>query len=149
MNQYRISLFPERSKTEEVFIEDSLDTVKSVAQIYNQNALKAANRKWIQLETVTIEQDTIRFVLASEAWLEFPTKAIRSFISMLAKYEPYRSLITPSGRLFKGDSEFMENKAAEQELLDGEVLIEVIKLFFPKTEESRKKIEKIREILKG
>lgn len=149
MNRYLITLFPEKAKTVNISIKDSLKTVLDVAETYNQNAKRAANKKWIEMESIKLNKDTISFILASDAWLEFPTKAIKGFITELAKLEPYRSLITSNGRLFKGDFEHIEETAEDRVLSDEETLIEVTKLFFRKTEENRKKIEAIKNILGG
>ena len=70
--------------------------------------------------------------------LQFPTKAIRSFITQLSKIPPYSGLITSSGRLFKGEFELIEDEVIEQELSDEQTLIEVTKLFFRETEENIK-----------
>lgn len=135
---------------ENIFIEDSSETVLQVAETYNKDSRRAANKKWIEIGSINLDKDTISFVLASDSWLQFPTKAIKGFISMLAKYEPYKSLITPSGRLFKGEFEFIEDEVVEeQELSDEETLLEVTKLFFRQTEENRRKIDAIKQVLGG
>lgn len=150
MNRFDITLFPEKARTEDLFLEDSLETVRRVAEAYNLEARRAANKKWIETESIRIQKDSIRFVLASELWLNFPTKAIKGYIAMLAKEEPYTSLITPSGRLFRGESEFLEEKPAEQQALsDEEALIETIKLFYRPTQENQQKIAAIKKILGG
>lgn len=151
MNRYKIMLYPEKSKTSDINLEETFDTVYSIADGYSSKGKLAANRKWIDLATIEIKKDIISFELVSDAWLEFPTKAIRQFISDLSKTEQYRGLITSSGRLFKGESEIIEDTASidEKELSDEECLLEVTKLFFRENPENRKKINTIKAILGG
>lgn len=149
MNRFNIKLYPEKSKTQDIDLEPTLPTVKRIASVYSEDGRRAANKKWIEDESIHIEKDLIEFILASDAWLQFPTKAIRGFISQLSKESPYDGLITSSGRLFKGESELIEEEVTEQELSDEQTLIEVTKLFFRETEENRIKINQIKQILGG
>ena len=149
MNRFNIKLYPEMSKTEDINLEPTLTTVKRTATEFSENGRRATNRKWIEEDTIRIDKDVIQFVLVSDAWLQFPTKAIRGFISQLSKIPPYNDLITSSGRLFKGESELIEEEIEEQELSDEQTLIEVTKLFFRETEENRNKINQIKMILGG
>lgn len=149
MNRFKIRLYPEKSKVEDVNLENTLTTVRSVAREYSEDGKRATNRKWIEDNTIFVQKDTIEFILASDSWLKYPTKAIRSFISKLSKVPPYTELITPNGRLFKGESELLEEEITEYELSDELTLIEVTKLFFRETEENRKKIGQIKNILGG
>jgi hypothetical protein len=149
MNRFKIKLYPEKSKTDEINLEDTLLLVKDVAKEYSSDGKRASNRKWIEDDSITICNDTIEFILASDAWLEFPTKAIRNFISKLSKHSPYSELVTASGRVFKGESEYLEEEINEVELSDEQTLIEVTKLFFRENEENRRKIDMIKRILGG
>jgi hypothetical protein len=155
MYQFRIRLYPELLKTREnLHLDSSLEDVKKIAEDYNDSGMKAVNKKEIEVETIEIKNgDTIEFVLTSEAWLQFPTKAIRSFISKLSKMKPYSDLITPNGRLFRGEFEFLENanddSNLQRELSDEETLVEVTRLFFRETEENRNKINLIKKVLGG
>lgn len=79
-----------------------------------------------------------------------PTKALRGFISKLSKTPEYSKLITASGRLFRGDAEYLEEKSIDAEdLSDEEILIAVTKLFFRENEDNRRKINAIRELIGG
>lgn len=157
MYQFRIRLYPELQKTREnLYLDSSIEDVKKIAKSYNCSGEKAANKKKIQIETIQIENgDTIQFVLESEAWLQFPTKAVRGFISKLSKVKPYCDLITENGRLFKGESENLEvtkdtiNSDIKENLTDEEALIEVTRLFFRETADNRNKIQLIKRILGG
>lgn len=149
MHSYQITLYPALTKPE-VSIADSLEIVLRVAEEYNMNVRRAINKKTIDTTSITVEKNAICFILESDTWLEFPTKAIRGFISMLSKCEPYSSLKTRSGRLFKGESQFIENAAQKKrDFSDEEALLEVTKLFFRQTEENRRKINDIKKILGG
>lgn len=150
MHKYHIWLWPEKGKTETIHLESTKKTVLQVADAYSNAGKKAANRKWIEDGSVAINGDCIKLILCSDAWLNVPTKALRGFISMLSKTPEYKDLITSSGRLFKGESEYIpEGEVLEEELSDEQILIEVTKLFFRENEENRKKINAIREILGG
>ena len=149
MNRYKIILYPEKAKSEDINLEETRAIVTNAASLYSEKGKRAANTKWIDLESIEIVKDEISFILVSDAWLEFPTKAIRQFISDLSKTTQYSKLITSSGRLFKGKSELIEDDTEIDELSDESCLIEVIKLFFRETEENRKKINAIKKILGG
>ena len=150
MYQFRIRLYPLNTR-ENLHLESSLKDLKKIAGEYNNSGMKAVNKKEIGIETLEIKNgDIIEFILASDAWLQFPTKAIRSFISKLSKIKPYSDLITPNGRLFKGESEFLKDSYDDSnELSDEEALVEVTRLFFRETEENRNKINLIKKILGG
>ena len=148
MNRFKIRLWPEKAKTEKINLEDTSELVTHIADIYSDEGRRAANRKWIEKDSIKINGDCIELVLCSETWLNFPTKALRSFISKLSKTPEYKGLITTGGRLFKGESEYLEEDILEEDLSDEQVLIEVTKLFFRETEENRKKINKIKEIIR-
>jgi len=153
--RFRIRLYPELLKTREnLHLDSTIEDVKEIAEDYNVSGMKAVNKKEIETKTLEIKNgDTIEFVLASDAWLQFPTKAVRSFISRLSKIKPYSDLITPNGRLFKGEFEFLENanedSNLQKELTDEEALVEVTRLFFRETEENRNKINLVKKVLGG
>lgn len=149
MNRFKIRLWPEKAKTEKINLEQTIELVTHIADEYSDEGRRAANRKWIEKDSVKITGDCIELILCSETWLNFPTKALRSFISKLSKTSDYQGLITTSGRLFKGESDYLEEDIVEEELSDEQVLIEVTKLFFRETEENRRKINAIRAIVRG
>lgn len=155
MYRFRIRLYPELLKTRDnLHLDSSLEDVKKKAEDFNDAGMKAANKKKIETETIKIINGaTIEFVLASDAWLQFPTKAVRSFISKLSKINPYSDLITPNGRLFKGESEILENVNddlnLQTELTDEETIVAVTRLFFRETEGNRNKINLIKRVLGG
>lgn len=149
MNRFKIRLWPEKARTEKINLEPTIEIVTRIAKDYSDEGRRAANRKWIEENSVKITRDCIELILCSEAWLNFPTKALRVFISKLSKTSEYNGLITAGGRLFKGDSEYLEEDVLEEELSDEQVLIAVTKLFFRETEENRKKINAIKDIIGG
>lgn len=153
--RYKIKLYPQLLKTREgIDLNCSLETVKEIAESYNKNAVIATNGKRINTEEITVENgNTIVLILESEVWLQYPTKALHSFISKLAKVSPFTELITSNGRLFRGEFEFLESEETENKnektLSDEETLILVTQLFFRETQENRKKIDDIKKILGG
>lgn len=149
MHRFKVKLWPEKAKIEKINLEQTIETVTSIADEYSDEGRRATNRKWIEQDSIKITGDCIELILCSEAWLNFPTKALRGFISKLSKSSEYNGLITTSGRLFKGESEYLEEDILEEELTDEQVLIAVTKLFFRETEENRKKINQIKEIIGG
>ncbi|MDO9493809.1 hypothetical protein [Acetobacterium sp.] len=156
MYRYQIRLYPELLKNREgLKLDPTLDLVKEIAKDYTIAGMKAANKKGIEEDTIEIKNgNTLQFILVSEAWLKFPTKAIRNFISKLSKIEPYNGLITPNGRLFKGESEFLGEDILDivdekLKLTDERALIEIIRLFFRETEGNRKTINMLKEIVGG
>lgn len=97
----------------------------------------------------SVKEIILELILCSETWLNFPTKALRGFISKLSRTGEYEPLITENGRLFKGDSEHIENNITNEELTDEEAIIELVKLFHRENEVNRAKINAIKEILGG
>ena len=149
MYRYQVKLWPEKAKAESVNLEPTLNTVLAIATEYSNEAQRATNRKWIEEESISIFKDCIELILCSESWLNFPTKALRAFISRLSKTPEYARLITDSGRLFKGNAVFLQQTIMQESLSDEETLIAVTKLFFRKNEDSRKKINAIKAIIGG
>lgn len=143
---FRIRLWPEKAKTEKINLEYTLDLVSRIAEEYSDEGRRAANRKWIEKDSVKISGDCIELILCSDAWLNYLTKALRSFISKLSRTSEYKGLITSRGRLFQGESQYLEENICDEELSDEEVLIEIVKLFFRETKENRKRINLIKEI---
>lgn len=160
MYRFMIELYPLLLSTREgLDLTPTLEEVKEIAKAYTLAGEKASNKKGIEQDSIKVKNGNIlEFILYSEGWLAFPTKALRSFISNISKIEPYKGLITPNGRLFKGESKFLGSNILEDEvsedteeleLNDEQIFIEVSRLFFRETEENRKKIIKIKEIIKG
>lgn len=150
MNRYKIRLWPEKSKSEKINLEATVNTVLEIATEYSVEGRRATNRKWIEQNSIVINGDCIELILCSETWLNVPTKALRGFISKLSKTPEYSKLITASGRLFRGDAEYLEEKSIDAEdLSDEEILIAVTKLFFRENEDNRRKINAIRELIGG
>lgn len=153
--RYYVKLYPELLKTRDgLDLSTTLEEVRKTAEMYNTVGVTAANRKSIEMDSIRIENgNTLELILESDAWLQFPTKALRYFISKLSKTYPYSALITNNGRLFKGESMVLEQKekdiTEEQQISDEEALIAVTRLFFRENEENREKINKIKDVLRG
>lgn len=149
MFRYRVKLWPEKARSTTVNLEPTIEVVLAIAEEYNDEGRRASNRKWIEDGSIEIHGDSIELILCSETWLNFPTKALRGFISKLSRTGEYEPLITESGRLFKGDSEHIENNTTNEELTDEEAIIEIVKLFHRENDENRRKIDAIKSILGG
>lgn len=147
MFRYRIRLFPVRAVGTPVDLTPTLPRVQRAAEEFTLRGMRAANRKRIDVNSINIQRDMISLELYSDAWLGTPVKAIRSFISSLAREPEYRELITSSGRLFKGDSEEINEPEEPEELSDEQALIRVVQLFCRDSRESRIKIDEIKTIL--
>ena len=149
MFRYRVKLWPEKARSTTINLEPTIEVVLAVAEEYNDEGRRASNHKWIEDGSIAIHGDSIELILCSETWLNFPTKALRGFISKLSRTGEYEPLITESGRLFKGDSEHIENNTTDEELTDEEAIIEIVKLFHRENAENRRKIDAIKAILGG
>lgn len=153
MYKFEVKLYPELLKNRELLELSTadLENIFKIAENYNSVCKNAPNKKIIDLESLKIEDsNTIVFVLSSEQFLQFPTKAVRYFISNLSKIKPFKNLITPNGRLFKGESNLLENDFTEQNQhlnTDEEIFIALSKLFFRNTDKNREIIKKIKNIL--
>lgn len=153
MYRYKVKLYPELAKMRAgVNLCDYRDIIDKTVKEFNAASVIAANKKSIEDGTVSVATDYIELIIYSENWMEFPTKGLRGFIVRLSKVEPFKSMITENGRLFRGESEFLEDKNAEEtsqvaELTDEEMMIELVKIFNRKSTENEKIKNQIREIL--
>lgn len=153
MYKYNIKLYPEAIKKRDgLDLSSTKEKIREIAELFNVASDKVDNKKVIIVESLHIVGDTIEFDMYSDCWLEFPTRALRFFISRVARLEEYIPLITDNGRLFKGDSRYIEeviNDEGKKEvcLSEEELMIELVKLFHRKTAENKITINKIRRIM--
>ncbi len=152
--RYDIKLYPEAVKKRDgLDLSCTIGALREIAGMFNTVSSKVDNKKFIEVESLCIVGDTIMLSLYSVKWLEFPTRALRFFISKVAKLTEYIPLITDNGRLFKGESiyiaEEQENNMVQEikHLTDEELMIEMVKIFNRKTSENRMIIDKIKKIL--
>lgn len=156
MYKYRVKFYPELLKQREgLNLEPTYNEVKAAAVIYSDAGEKSKVKKGIDISTLEVRKDYIQFVLFCEVWLQQPTRSCKYFVQQLCKIELYRSLVNTSGRLFRGEFEYIGDDTLsvddveKEKLSDEQTLIEVTRLFFRETQESREKIEKIKTILGG
>lgn len=157
MYKYIVKFYPELLKQREgLNLKPTYNEVKDAAVIYSNAGEKSKVKKGIDISTLEVGKDYIQFVLFCEVWLQQPTRSCKYFVQQLCKVEPYKNLINTSGRLFRGESEYIGDNdtlsvddVEKDKLSDEEALIEVTRLFFRETKENREKIEKIKDILGG
>lgn len=156
MYKYRIRFYPELLKDREgLELERTYDDVKDAAIFYSDAGGKSKVKKGIDIQSLIVGKDYIEFTLFCEVWLQQPTRSCKYFVQQLCKIDPYKSLVNTSGRLFRGESEYIggitENKddTEKEALTDEQTLIEVTRLFFRENGENRKKINLIKNILGG
>lgn len=152
MYTYEVKLIPESIKKRAgLNLNSTLDDIEKVVREFNSVAQNASNPK--KILAVEVENgNIIKVILQSKMWFEYPIKALRGFISKLSKISPYSELMTASGRLFKGESVFLEETEVspakvDTNMSDEEILNALVKLFFRENDENRAKIEKIKKIL--
>lgn len=152
MYRYQIKLYPELlSQREGINLESTFDEVRAAAIVYSEAGEKSRVKKGIELNSLVVRRDCIEFILFCEVFLRQPTKCCKFFIQQLCKLDFYQQLINASGRLFRGESIFLEEEeelaSPDREITDEEALTHIIKLFFRNTEKNRETISKIKEII--
>lgn len=65
MNRYKIRLWPEKSKSEKINLEATVNTVLEIATEYSVEGRRATNRKWIEQNSIVINGDCIELILCS------------------------------------------------------------------------------------
>lgn len=151
MYRYYIKLYPELlSQREGINLESTFDDVRAAAIVYSEAGEKSRVKKGIDLNSLIVRRDCIEFILFCEVFLRQPTKCCKHFIQELCKLRFYKELINASGRLFRGESVFLEEESQEKvdrEITDEEALMYIIKLFYRNTVKNRETINKIKEII--
>lgn len=153
MYRYHIKLYPELlSQREGINLEPTFDDVKAAAIVYSEAGEKSRVKKGIDLNSLVVRRDCIEFILFCEVFLRQPTKCCKYFIQQLCKLDFYKELINASGRLFRGESIFLEEELAspekvDREITDEEALMYIIKLFYRDTKKNKETIKKIKEII--
>lgn len=155
MYRYQIKFYPELlSQREGINLESTFDEVRAAAIVYSEAGEKSRVKKGIELNSLVVRRDCIEFILFCEVFLRQPTKCCKFFIQQLCKLDFYKKLINASGRLFRGESIFLEEEEelaspekVDREMTDEEALTYIIKLIFRNTEKNRETISKIKEII--
>lgn len=156
MYKYRIKLYPELLKQREgIDLTPTYYDVRNAAIVYSEAGEKARVKKYIDLKSLVVKKDCIEFLLYCEVFLNVPTKSCKYFIQQLCKLEFYKGIINSSGRLFRGESEFIEEKDdlkkedIDNELTDEEALIEIIKIFNRNDKQNIALRRSIKNLLEG
>ena len=148
MYSYKVKLCPEACRTQpDLSLEDTIETLITAAKQYNTASATALNRKYIDIDSISVEGATITLILHSSVYLSTPVKALRTFISDLSKTKEFSALITERGRMFASIATPLEGKKVSAELSDEELLKAVVELVCRETPENREKLDRIKEVI--
>lgn len=159
MYKYKIKLYPELLKQREgIDLTTTYDDVRNAVLVFSQAGEKARVKKYIDIDSLDVKKDYIEFILCCEVFLNVPTKSCRYLIQQICKVDYFKKLINSSGRLFRGESEFLEEtnddisaekEYRKRELTDEEALIEIVKIFYRPTERNLILKQNIKELIIG
>lgn len=153
MYRYSITLFPEKVKEREsVDLTSSEDLIIDTATSFNESSKLATNVKSIETESIKVFPDHIELILQSDNWMEYPTKGLRGFIIRLSKEEPFCSLISSNGRLFRGNSSYIDElheqpANTDTEMTDEELIVALFHLFQRRSTANEQTIRNIKELV--